>query len=48
MRSDVKEIIGIAPDLKIKTLRPIDAGLPDIVRFVVLFSPQGGMAKILK
>ena len=39
MRCDVKQIVSIASDLKIKTPRPIDAGLPDIVRFVVLFGP---------
>jgi hypothetical protein len=48
MRCDVKEIISIAPDLKIKTPRSIDASLPDIARFIVLFGPQGRMAKILK
>jgi len=47
MRCDVKEIIGIALDLEIKTPRPIDASLPDITRFIVLFGPQGRMAKNL-
>jgi hypothetical protein len=48
MRCDVKQIIGVAPDLKVKTPRPIHAGLPDIVSFVVLLGSQGGMAEIFK
>jgi hypothetical protein len=48
MRCDVKQIIGVAPDLKIKAPRSIDAGLSDIARFVVLLGSQGRMAEIFK
>ena len=36
---NVKEVIGIAPDLKIKTPTPIDACLPDVAGFIVFLRP---------
>ena len=47
MRCDVKEIVGIAPNLKIKAPRSIDPSLPDIACLVILFGSQGRVAKIL-
>jgi hypothetical protein len=47
MRNDLFNLVGVIDDGKVKAPILVDAGLPEILRFVVLLGPQGAVVKVI-
>src|SRR5574341_457910 len=48
MGDQIDKMVHVTLDFEIETPAPIDPGLPDVPRFIVLLGPQGRMAEVLE
>ena len=48
MGDQIDKMVHVTLDFEIETPPPIDPGLPDVSRFIVLLGPQGRVAEVLE